>query len=143
MSIGSFPDSSNIGFRKLMLSDVPLMHRWLNTDFVIQWYGKRRRSLDEVAEHYMTRINGQDPTDNFLILYEEKPIGYIQAYRIKDHPDYSACLELEEDAAGVDLFIGEEDYIHKGLGPLVLRKFLREIVFQRYTVLSCVIGPEP
>ena len=136
-------DSAEIGFRKLSVDDMPLMHKWLNTDFVIQWYGKKRRSLEEVTEHYATRVNGEMLTKSFLILYEESPIGYIQAYRIQDDPDYSACVQLEEDAAGVDLFIGEEDYIHKGLGAVVLKKFLSEIVFESFPVESCIIGPEP
>ncbi|MBI4642138.1 MAG: GNAT family N-acetyltransferase [Candidatus Tectomicrobia bacterium] len=41
------------------------------------------------------------------------------------------------------MFIGEADYIHKGLGSSILRTFLREIVFATSDAVSCIIGPEP
>lgn len=44
-------------------------------------------------------------------------------------------------SAGIDLFIGEPDLIGKGLGPAAIRAFLRDVVFARYDVAECVIGP--
>ena len=41
------------------------------------------------------------------------------------------------------MFVGEIDYIHKGLGAIILRKFLEVIVFGQRNTPSCIIGPEP
>ncbi|MCP4542774.1 MAG: GNAT family N-acetyltransferase [Chloroflexi bacterium] len=134
---------NKIRFRRLRELDLPLMHRWLNTDFVNQWYGKKQHSYAEVREKYLPRINGKAPTFSFLILYSDIPIGYIQTYKLVDYPDYSNHLQVDENAAGVDLFIGEREYIHKGLGCVVLSTFLQEIVFVSDEIDSCVVGPEP
>jgi len=137
-------DPALISFRRLTMDDLPLMHRWLNTDHVARWYdanGGRRPSYERVAERYTARIRGEAKTEPFLILHNDEPIGYMQSYRIADHPEYARAVEVEAGAAGVDLFIGEPEFVYRGLGPQVLRRFLIEIVFANPGVISCVIGP--
>ena len=136
-------DPAEIHFRTLRVPDLPSMHRWLNTDFVMQWWGRSGPSFEEVVKKYTPRIKGRGRTACFLIMYDDRPIGYIQTYKIKDYPDYASYVQTDEDAAGVDLFIGEADYIHKGLGSAILRTFLREIVFGTTDAVSCIIAPEP
>ena len=119
------------------------MHKWLNTDFVSQWYGKGQSSYDQVVQKYGAKINGQAHADPFLILYAGTPIGYIQACRISDHPDYNKYIQVDENSAGVDLFIGEHSYIHKGFGTAILAKFLAKVVFSDDSITNYVIGPEP
>lgn len=136
-------DVNRIGFKSLQIGDLHLMHKWLNTDFVIQWYEKRAVPLSEIENKYIPRIRGEKPVRCFIILYEKNPIGYIQTYKISDFSDYAGQVAIEENASGIDLFIGEADYIHKGLGKHIISKFLDEIVFGSTDSVSCVIGPEP
>jgi len=77
------------------------------------------------------------------LLYREVPVGYLQTYRIADHPEYARALQIEADAAGVDLFIGEAEYLYRGLGPAALRKFLKEVIFADPEISCCVLGPQP
>jgi RimJ/RimL family protein N-acetyltransferase len=63
----------------------------------------------------------------------------VQLYRIGDYPEHSAQMPVEPDAAGLDLFIGEKDHVHRGLGPHILRRFLDELVFPEYA--ACAIDP--
>jgi RimJ/RimL family protein N-acetyltransferase len=142
MSTGDL-DEANVGFRKLAAGDFGLIHMWLNTDFVQRWYGKRAYSYQEVEEKYARYLNREKPTNAFLITYSGHPIGYIQTYRIGDYPDYARHVQVEEGAWGVDLFIGDREYIHRGLGAIILGRFLRETVFASPGVTSCVVGPEP
>jgi len=132
-----------IGFRCLERRDLPLLHTWLNRDFVLQWYSRRPQTYAEVVAKYGPRIDGHAPTRCFLIRAGERAIGYIQTYAISDYPDYSAYVQVEEGAAGVDLFIGEADYIHRGLGSAILTGFLREVIFGTTDATCCVLGPEP
>jgi RimJ/RimL family protein N-acetyltransferase len=137
---------SDIEFRPLAEADLPLMDRWLGNDHVAEWYPiddvpKPRSEL--VRSHYLPMILGEEPTFGYLILLERTPVGFVQAYMIRDHPEYAHAVQVEEDAAGVDLFIGEENAIHRGLGPVVLRTFLRRIVFGEMGASVCVIGPQP
>lgn len=136
-------EANRIGFRNLRIDDLHFMHKWLNTDFVIQWYEKRHVLLSDIENKYIPRIRGEKPVRCFLILYEDEPIGYIQTYKLSDFPDYMEQVGIDEDSSGLDLFIGEADYIHKGLGKHIIIKFLEEKVFGLTDSVSCIIGPEP
>jgi RimJ/RimL family protein N-acetyltransferase len=52
-------------------------------------------------------------------------------------------VQVDESTAGLDLFIGEIDYYHRGFGTAILNKFLLEVVFSDDRFVSCVIGPDP
>lgn len=136
-------DFEMIYFEKLKESDFSIMQKWLNTGFVKEWYGKKEWTYQDVVEKYLPRVSGKKPTDCFIILYGEIPIGYIQAYFIKDYPDYNKYVQADDNTAGIDMFIGEEGFIHKGLGKLILGKFLEEIVFDKMSAKGCIMGPEP
>ncbi len=136
-------DPIHIGFRPLEMADLPLLHRWLNTDFVVEWYfEKEPYSYENIEKEFIPYIKGEEPNLSYIITYAAQPIGYIQCYRIKDYPEYAATVGEAENAAGVDLFIGEADYLHQGLGGPILRRFLREVLFPTLDVVSCIIGPD-
>jgi RimJ/RimL family protein N-acetyltransferase len=137
-------DREQIGFRPLTENDLPLMHRWLHTPHVHEWWGEGKPppSFDEVVEKYSPRLNAEDPTDCYIMIVDGTPVGFIQAYMIADHPEYAAQVAVDADAAGVDLFIGEDAYVHRGLGAMILRAFLRGIVFGAMGADSCIIGPD-
>jgi len=134
-----------ISFLELREIDFNLLYKWYNTDFVNKWYGKEKRewTYKEIENKYIPYIQGQKPTDSYIILYNDIKIGYIQTYLIKNYPEYNALVKADDDSAGIDLFIGEKEYIHKGLGPIIIKEFLTNIVFQNKNIKSCVIGPEP
>lgn len=139
------PDADKISFRPLRVDDLPLLHRWLNHGEVLRWYGQRPSTLDEVAAKYTPRIKGESPTRPFIILLDDQPIGYVQVYLVSAYPEHSGHLILAygEDAAAIDIFIGEDGHRHRGLGPLALRRFLQTVVFATLDVECCVIDPEP
>lgn len=141
---GSGPMSTEkcIIFRRLEEKDLELMYRWLNTDFVVKWYEKGGCSFDKVVKKYLPRIKGEQSTFSYVIVCDNKDIGYIQTYMIEDYPEYNQYVNSDEHAAGMDMFIGERDYIHKGLGKHILTKFLREFVFHLNYAQCCIIGPE-
>ena len=136
-------EASRIAFRPLTGDDLGLLHRWLNTDFVMEWWGKEDSSFEDVVAKYDPRIAGERPTRGFVILHGTTPIGYIQTYMLRDYPDYSVHLGVDGETAGVDLLIGEREYLHRGLGSAILRRFLAEIVFGTMGARSCIIDPEP
>jgi len=136
----------DITFRPLVEADLPLMHRWLGTDHVSEWYpidDVPKPPLELVRSHYLPMIRGDQPSRGYLISLDDSPVGFIQAYLVRDHPEYAAAVQVQDGAAGIDLFIGEEDAVHRGLGPRILRRFLREIVFGELDAPACIIGPQP
>src|SRR5207245_454463 len=134
------PASAMIGFRPLAAADFPLMHRWLNEEHVRRWWTPGYRTVADVAAKYGPYAAGQKPTRPYLILHDGQPIGYAQTYLLRDYPDYARCVALDEAAAGVDLFIGEPAFVHRGLGAPILHAFLDHVVFARPDVTACVIG---
>ena len=119
------------------------MHKWLNSDHVKEWYCKKTWTIKEIEEKYIPNILNEKPTQGFLILYDKTPIGYIQTYKIHDYPDYAEFVGINENASGLDLFIGEKEYLHKGLGMYIISKFLKEVIFMSSDSESCIIGPGP
>lgn len=95
-----------------------------------------------MSRRYSAYIEGTDPVEPYLILCGGRPVGYIQTYRISDDEEYRTLVGIE-DSAGVDLFIGEEDMLHRGFGPRILRRFLGEVVFTDGSIEVCIIDPEP
>jgi RimJ/RimL family protein N-acetyltransferase len=139
-------DRAEVGFRRLESTDVSLMHRWLNQPHVTRWYIDEPTELEEVTAKYAPGAP-DEPTERYLIVYAGQPIGYVQTYPLSDYLDYAIHVaEPEEIAAGthgMDLFIGEAEFQHRGLGPILMRRFLREIVFGRHAAPVCLLDPDP
>lgn len=136
---------SLLQFRKIETADFHLLHKWHNQAHVKQWYDKDKdlSTLQAVVEKYNPILEENKPTQSYIILSDERPIGYIQTYRINDYPDYGKHVGLTEEAAGLDLFIGDAEYLHRGLGSEIIQKFLKEIIFADTDIESCIVGPEP
>jgi len=133
-----------IEFKKLEENDMPLMYKWLTTDFVHQWYCKNKNwTQDTINEKYLPQVRGETPISSYTIICNNDKIGYIQTYKTADYPEYNECLNTGYKTAGIDLFIGKKDYLHKGLGKLILKQFLKDYVFKLYDISHCTIGPEP
>ena len=132
-----------IAFRPVLPEDVPLIFKWYQEPHVIEWYSfDEPQTLGDTEAKFADIFNGKDPVSAFVMLADGIPIGYIQAYRIGDHDEYAKALQVHPEAVGVDLFIGEPDYVHKGLGSRILKQFVHEIVFGQMSSEYCVIGPE-
>jgi RimJ/RimL family protein N-acetyltransferase len=136
--------ATNISFRKLKSEDLPLMQRWLNEPHVHEWYDKDKdNTIEGVTKRYDPKIVGKEPTDCYLVLYENVPVGYIQTYKVNDWPEFGDYVGYDNHTASIDVFIGERSFLGRGLGSLILRKFLKEIVFLKEEITTCIIGPEP
>jgi aminoglycoside 6'-N-acetyltransferase len=107
-----------------------LLHEWQQREHVKRWW-RDERSLGETVAHYLPSLRGADPTDHYVIVLDGRDVGMIETYLVADHPEWDAIVEQGEGVAGVDLLLGEEDAVGRGLGPEVLRAFARDVVFAR------------
>jgi aminoglycoside 6'-N-acetyltransferase-1b/aminoglycoside 6'-N-acetyltransferase-2 len=65
-------------FKPLRETDIPLLHRWLNTPHVSEWWaldGNHTPSCEEVELHYLPRVLKAEKVDCFIIEYEHRPSG--------------------------------------------------------------------
>jgi len=130
-----------IHFRTLDRGDLAMMHRWLNTPHVVEWWPDEALTLDQIIAKYAPRIDGKEDVRCFVIVHGDTPIGYIQEYPVAEDSEYAAHIAAAERAAGIDLFIGEVEFLHRGLGAPIIRQFLKDIVFADPAVESCIIDP--
>jgi aminoglycoside 6'-N-acetyltransferase len=117
------------------------MYEWLRREHVRRWWDEHE-SYESAVEHYLPSIQGRRPVDLYLILLDGRPVGFIQAYLVADHPEFAARIGLGAGVAGVDLFVGEEELTGKGLGTEVLRAFVRDVVFAEPATAACIADPD-
>jgi aminoglycoside 6'-N-acetyltransferase len=127
-----------IEFAPLREEDLPLIRDWLGREHVRQWW---RDPIDEAIEKRRQGIE-EGRTDEYLILVDGRPAGMIETYLVADYPGWEAIVGAEAGLAGVDLLIGEQDLVGRGLGPEVLQAFAREVVFARRETNACVATVE-
>jgi aminoglycoside 6'-N-acetyltransferase len=130
-----------IRFRPLTRDDLPLVHEWHQRPHVVRWWVVRK-SFKEVEEHYLPTIEGDEPTDHYVALLDDEPLGMIQTYLVADYPDYAALIGEGAGTAGVDLFIGDEAMTGRGLGTEMIRSFVDEIVFSRPATIAATADPD-
>lgn len=126
-----------IEFRPLGEKDLRQLHEWLQREHVKRWW-RDSRTYDETVAHYTPSVRGEEPTDHYVIVFDGREIGMIETYLVSDHPEWEAIVHQGHGVAGVDLLLGEEEVIGRGVGPEVLRAFARDIVFARVEVRALV-----
>ena len=99
-------------------------------------------SEKEVLDKLLPTIELKRPLIGFILLFEEQPIGYLQYYKIKDFPWPQQDFEpkIVNEAAGIDLFIGNRNYIGKGLGQKIVDHFLKSLIWPRFQF--CIVDPD-
>jgi aminoglycoside 6'-N-acetyltransferase len=120
-----------IEFAPLTEDDLPLLREWLEREHVRLWW--REPIEDELT---------QDRSGRYVIVVDGRPVGMIQTYLVADHPDWEAVVGAEPGLAGVDLLVGEEDAVGRGIGPQALAAFAEEVVFARPGTRACVATVE-
>jgi aminoglycoside 6'-N-acetyltransferase len=132
-----------VAFRPLASHDLPLIGSWLADPEVADCWREADLSLEALIGKYQPIIDGTEPVRAFIIVIEGAAAGFIQAYRIEDHPTYARQIDLPPGAVATDLLIGETSLRGKGWGGVVLREFLTHIVFGEFKASLAVIAPEP
>jgi RimJ/RimL family protein N-acetyltransferase len=132
---------SDVGFRPLTTADLPLVYDWLGREHVSRWWGARA-AYDEAVAEYLDAIEGRDPTDLYVIVLAGEDVGLVQTYLLADYPDYAALVGAGEEAAGLDIFLGDTGLLGAGLGTHVIRRFVLEVVFARSATLTCLADPD-
>lgn len=129
-------------FRPLAFSDVPLMHTWFNLPHVQKFYSLRQWTEKEVLEKLKPYIVGEKPVLGFIVLMNDVPIGYIQRCSVKDYPwpNQNLSQEVIDNAVGVDLFIGDNALVGKGVGGQVMQAFIDNKL--KFHFEYCLVDPD-
>lgn len=138
-------DPIHVSFRSIATADLPVLYTWRHSAHVRQWWDPPASLKALLVEHQRKiELECEGRLLARLILYDRQPIGYILAFRHSSWPEYQAGVGLEDEAIGLEIFIGEASYLHQGLGSPILKGFLHELVFPAFPdVTTYTIGPEP
>jgi len=107
-------------------ADLPRLHEWLQRPHVAEWWRDVPPDFATVEAEYGACIDGDDPTELFVISCDNRPVGMIQRYLIADEPQWWPAFEGICDvsnAAGIDYLIGEPDVVGRGVGSDVIATF--------------------
>jgi len=130
-----------IDVRPLERRDLALLRRWLTAPHVAAWWGAPPADGEATAAKYGPLIDGDDPTEMFVVVVDRRPAGVIQRYRIDDEAEWRAALAPAVDAsgmAGIDYLIGELDLVGRVVGPAMISTFLAS-TFERYPDCRAVV----
>lgn len=131
----------HLSFVSLKKEHFPLLLKWLKATHVSCWYDKDTNwTTGKIQEKYTSYTEGFKLSDGvrkglfaFVIAYDETPIGYIQYYDAYDFPrDGYALRDLPTSLAALDMLIGEEAYLGKGIGQKALALFLESHVHTQF-----------
>ena len=121
--------------------DLPLLFAWLRRPHVAEWWRDVPASLASVDAVYGPCIDGDDPTELFVVQVDGRPVGMIQRYLIADEPEWWPAFDGIVDvsnAAGIDYLIGEVAATGTGVGSVMIAAFV-PLVFAWRPVDSIVV----
>jgi pimeloyl-ACP methyl ester carboxylesterase/RimJ/RimL family protein N-acetyltransferase len=130
-----------ITFKPLEEKDLPLFFAWVKKPHIAQWW--KSDTYEKFVEKYQPQIITANYCLPFIMYINEKPIGYIQ-YCLADKADDGWwCKQHGQPAGtiGMDIIIGETDYVGKGFGPMLIKKFAEKI-FTETNAPKIIIDPD-
>ncbi len=143
-----------ITFQPLQETHFFLLLKWLETPHVKLWWDAYAEwTLELIENKYRNYVKGfkrlefkgcviEKPTHAFLICIDDKEVGYIQYYNVYDFPcEQGDEIEgIPDSLAALDIFIGEDGFLGKGLGSRIIKQFLSEYVDPHYD--ACFVDPD-
>jgi len=119
-----------ITFRKMVKSDIDIYLKWIDKPHVKEWWVSEPNKIHEKFD---------DPIyiDLYILTLNELPFGYAQVWDV----NFDELSKHPSGVLGIDLFIGEEDYLDKGLGTKAVKALSAELI-GRPNVPYIIIDPQ-
>ena len=121
-------DPAGLSFRRLRRDDLPDLSSWLSDPEVGRWWPDDHR-LEALESSYGPGIDGDDPSEVFVVEIDGRSSGLIQRYRTSDDPSWQQTLHHAVPAlraattAGIDYLLGRPDVRRRGIGTRMIDAF--------------------
>ncbi|MFH1831676.1 MAG: GNAT family N-acetyltransferase, partial [bacterium] len=136
-----FSLQNNIVFKPLEEKDLPLFFEWVKKPHVAPWW------YSDMYEKFVEKNKPEKLISNyvypFIIYINNKPIGYIHYYiAVKaENGWWMESLGQPVETVGMEIFIGQTEYVGKGIGTIVVKKFVEKI-FKETNAPKIIVDPE-
>jgi 8-oxo-dGTP pyrophosphatase MutT (NUDIX family) len=130
--------AADISFRPLATADLPALLGWQHAAHAVRWFPERL-DLTAAERKYGPRISGDSPVKVHVAIIDGRDAGFLQHYRVGDHPDYAAAVGLP-DAVGLDYAIGAAELTGRGLGPQLIWSYLRDIALPAHSAAQHAVA---
>lgn len=122
-----------VSFRRLADDDLPLLHGWLKEPGVVRWWEGDDVSWEAVVRDYGSAST--EPTEHWIASFHDRPVGWVQCYATADYADENEAqqwwaLGVDRTAAGIDYLIGDPRDRGRGLGSVMIRSLVVDVVFR-------------
>ena len=114
------------------------LYKWCQNKDVYEWFEQRQLSLEEITNKYRNKLLSKKQ-DLFIIKCDNKDIGYTQIYKF-DNDIKVDELSKYQNIYEFDLFIGEIDYLSKGIGKLII-DYLTNYIYSNYKADVIILRP--
>ena len=132
-----------IEFRKASVSDLQMVREWIKGNvFARKWYYNDRVPRISTLDK---KIIKRQSIKNFcanIILFDGKPVGYIQSYDIEGWGLWSRQVKIYDKTVSLDYFIGDINYIHKGYGEKFILEYI-DLIKNSNKYDFVMISPNP
>lgn len=133
----------NITFRNATIEDCKLMRSWIKSnEFARHWYYLDKTPRLSTLERKMEKKLKDPKTKAKIVLVDNVPMGFIQSYPVDGCGAWANKVRVADNMVSIDYFIGDLNYIHKGLGSKMILEYIEQIIKKEgYSV--AMISPDP
>jgi RimJ/RimL family protein N-acetyltransferase len=126
-------------FKPLAVSDLNLLCEWFANPHVLEWWNDRLTPA-EIKQKYGSHIN-DTIVCQYIAYLGNHPIGFIQYYWANKVGN-RWWPDEDDGTVGIDQFIGNENYINKGFGTAMIKKFI-QFLFQNHAITKIISEADP
>lgn len=133
-------NNKEISFRKLTntRNDYEKLYNWCQNKHVYKYFEQRKLTYQEIENKYRQKLE-EKIEKLYIIKYNDKDIGFVQIYKYKNDIKLKE-LKKYQNIYEYDLFIGDKNYINKGLGQKILNE-INNLIYKTYNADCLVLRP--
>ena len=136
----NYINNLDISFKKVHDSkeDYEKLYNWCKNRNVYEWVEQRILSYDEIVNKYKNKMIKKEQ-DLYIIKSNNKDIGLVQIYKFKNDINLRG-LDKYRNTYEYDLFIGEAEYLNKGIGKQIVDS-INNTIYKKYNADSIILRP--
>jgi RimJ/RimL family protein N-acetyltransferase len=127
-------------FKLIISGNFLLLFHWFSQDYIAQLWVEPKE-WKEFQNVWQAKLAVQD-TFRYIAYVQDKPVGYIQYFKVNDTDRaHFPGIDLPDHSIGLDLFIGEPEYLGKGYGTQLMRDFIELVKIKEPQCTTIIIDP--